>query len=99
MLTARVRVRATDEGRQLLVDTLTAEAEHVPSLFDGCDLFVVSVDTSDPNVVMIAEEWQSKAAFDTYLASDRFSTTMAVAAPCLAGPPESAYYDAERVGP
>lgn len=99
MLIARVQVTATDEGRQTLVDALTAEADQIQSMFDGCELYVVSVDTSHPNTVMIAEEWTTKADFDTYVGSDHFSTTMAVAGPCLAAPPNSAYYIGERVGP
>ncbi|MEE8600974.1 putative quinol monooxygenase [Euzebya tangerina] len=99
MLTARVRVTATDEGRQTLIDTLSAEAASVPTTFEGCELFVVSVDTHDPNTVMIAEEWATKDDFDTYVASDHFKKTMAIAGPCLAAPPDSAYYQGDRVGP
>jgi quinol monooxygenase YgiN len=99
MLTARVQVTATSEGRQTLIDTLTTEAAQIQSLFEGCELFVVSVDTRDPNTVMIAEEWESKEHFETYLSSDHFSETMAAAGPCLVSPPNSAYYEGERVGP
>jgi quinol monooxygenase YgiN len=99
MLIARVQVTATDEGRQTLVDALTAEANQIQSRFDGCELYVVSVDTSDPNTVMIAEEWATKAGFEAYVGSDHFSKTMAVVGPCLAAPPNSAYYEGERVGP
>ncbi len=99
MLTARVQVTATNEGRQTLVDTLTTEAGRIQSLFDGCELFVVSVDTSNPNSVMIAEEWSTKEHFEAYTTSDHFKQTMAAVGPCLAGPPNSAYYVGERVGP
>ncbi len=99
MLVARVQVTATDEGRDTLIDTLTSEAGRIQSLFEGCELFVVSVDTKNPNAVMIAEEWTTKEQFDNYTASQHFADTMAVAGPCLAAPPNSAYYEAERVGP
>lgn len=99
MLIARVRVTATDEGRQTLIDALTTGAGRIQSMFDGCELYAVSVDTSDPNTVMIAEEWETRDHFDKYHTSDLFSNTMAVAGPCLASPPNSAYYDSERVGP
>ncbi len=99
MLIARVQVTATDEGRQTLIDTLKTEADNVPSLFEGCELFVVSVDTSNPNTVMIAEEWASKEHFDAYTTSQHFADTMAVAGPCLSGPPNSSYVVGERVGP
>ena len=99
MLIARVRVTATDEGRETLVTTLTTEAGRIQSMFEGCELFVVSVDTDDPNVVMIAEEWETKEHFEAYTSSQHFADTMAQAGPCLASPPESAYYLGERVGP
>lgn len=99
MLVARVQVTATDEGRQTLVDTLAAEAERVESLFEGCELYVVSIDTANPNTVMIAEEWTSKDFFETYQTSDHFAATMNEVGPCLASSPNSAYYDGQRVGP
>ncbi len=99
MLIARVRVTATDEGRQTLVDTLIAEAGQIPSQFEGCELFVVSVDAADPKTVMIAEEWRTRDLFDAYQNSEHFAQIMTIAGPCLAGPPDSAYYEGERVGP
>lgn len=99
MLIARVRVTATDEGRTTMLVTLTAEADAVPKLFDGCELFAVSVDGTDANTVMIAEEWASQSDFERYQTSDHFASIMATVAPCLAGPPDSAYYVGERVGP
>lgn len=68
-------------------------------MFDGCELYVVSVDTADPRTVMIAEEWSSKTSFDAYQASDHFSEIMATVGSCLAWPPQSSYYEGERVGP
>jgi quinol monooxygenase YgiN len=99
MLIARVRVTATDAGRQTLIDTLTAEAAQVPSKFEGCELFVVSVDTTEPNTMMIAEEWTTRDRFDAYQASEHFAAIMNVAGPCLAGPPSSAHFVGDRVGP
>lgn len=99
MLLARVRVTASPEGIKALVDLLSAEAETVPSMFDGCELFVVSVDSANEHTVMIAEEWSGKEQFDAYQTSDHFASIMAAAAPLLAGPPDSAYYQGERVGP
>ena len=99
MFIARVQVTATNEGRQSLVDTLSTEAGQIASMFEGCELFVVSVDETNQNTVMIAEEWSTKELFETYQTSEHFSETMAAVAPCLTGPPKSAYYEGERVGP
>ena len=59
----------------------------------------VQVTATNQNTVVIAEEWSTKELFETYPTSEHFSETMAAVAPCLAGPPNSAYYEAERVGP
>ncbi|MEM9036530.1 MAG: putative quinol monooxygenase [Actinomycetota bacterium] len=99
MLIARVRVTATDDGRQTLVDALTTEAGRITERFEGCERFAVSIDTTDPNTVVLAEEWTTKEHFDAYVGSDHFAELMSAAAPCLAGPPDSAYYLGERVGP
>lgn len=99
MLIARVKVTADEERRDELVDTLAAEAETMPEAFDGCELFVVSVAADDPNTVLIAEEWETKDHFDAYVGSAHFASVMSKVAPCLAGPPDSAYYEGERVGP
>lgn len=47
MLIARVQVAATDEDRQTLVYFLAVEAGRVADMFEGRELYVVSVDTSD----------------------------------------------------
>lgn len=99
MLIARVRVTATPEGRQTMVDTLVREAGRVATLFAGCELYVVSIDTRDANTVMIAEEWTTSEHFEAYTSSPHFAETMATVGPCLAGPPDSAYYVGDRVGP
>ncbi len=99
MLVARVRVTSSPEGIEPLVELLTAEAERVPSMFTGCQMFVVSVDAADENTVMIAEEWSSKEQFDAYQTSEHFASIMGSALPLLAGPPDSAYYEGELVGP
>lgn len=99
MLVARVRVTAVPEHRQTLIAALTAETELVPAQFAGCERFDVSVDTTDENAVLIIEEWTSREHFEAYTSSDHFAGVMSVAGPCLAGAPDSAYYEAARVGP
>lgn len=99
MFTARVIVEPTEEGRDRVLELLTAETESVPASFDGCDLFVVSVESAGAERIVLAEEWQSRADFERYTGSDRFAATMSEVGPLLAGPPDSAYYESERVGP
>ena len=99
MFTARVIVEPTPEGRDRVVELLTAETESVPEAFAGCELFVVSVESAGAERVVLAEEWSSRDDFERYTSSDQFAATMAAVGPLLAGPPNSAYYEAERVGP
>ena len=99
MLVARVRVTASPDRVEPLVELLAAEAETVPSMFAGCQLFVVSVDSADEHTVMITEEWSSKEQFEAYQTSDHFASIMGSALPLIAGPPDSAYYEGELVGP
>ena len=99
MFTARVIVEPTEEGRDRVVELLTAETASVPASFTGCELFVVSVEPAGAGRVVLAEEWQSKADFERYAGSDQFAATMAAVGPLLAGPPDSAYYEADRIGP
>ena len=99
MFTARVIVDPTAEGRDKVLELLTAETESVPDAFAGCELFVVSVESSGAERVVLAEEWRSREDFERYTGSDQFAATMAAVGPLLAGPPNSAYYESERVGP
>jgi len=99
MLIARVRVTATEEGRPTLIERLTAEAVTVPESFDGCERYAVTVDAADPATVVLVEEWASRADFEAYTSSPHFASVMGAVAPCLAGPPDSAYYEGELVGP
>ncbi len=99
MFTARVSLTCSQDGRQDLVERLSEEAMVVPSKFDGCQFYVVSVDQNDPYHVLIAEEWSDRACFDAYQQSEYFAETLETLKACLASPPNSAYYDSTLVGP
>lgn len=99
MFTARVSLTCSHEGRQNLVARLSEEAKVVPSKFNGCQFYVVSVDQNDNHHVLIAEEWSDRASFDAYQQSEYFAETLETLKACLAAPPNSAYYDSTLVGP
>ncbi len=99
MFTARVIVEPTAESRERVIELLTEETKSVPDRFEGCELFVVSVETSGAERVVLAEEWTSKSHFEQYTGSAAFASVMAAVGPLLAAPPNSAYYEAELVGP
>lgn len=99
MFVARVSLTSSPEGHRRLVDRLTDEATVVPHQFEGCEFYVVSIDTNNDHHVLIAEEWKDRASFDAYQRSDYFSSTLETLKSCLAAPPNSAYYESSRVGP
>ena len=99
MFVARVAVKASAEGREMLVDRLSEEATVVPTKFDGCQFYVVSVDANDDHHILIAEEWTDREAFDAYQQSEYFAESLETLWSCLAAPPNSAYYDSTLVGP
>lgn len=99
MFVARVVLQTNDQGIGPLVNQLSKETVEVPKAFAGCDRFDVAVHVTDPHRVVIVEEWVDRAAADVYLNSDYFAAAGSILRPLLVAPPESAYYDAELVGP
>ncbi len=99
MFVARVSALCQPDRVDDVIAKLSAETTEVPDRFDGCERFAVSVDVNDPNRVHIIEEWTDSAAFYNYQTSTYFADAMAVLGPCMAGPPDSSYYEATLVGP
>jgi quinol monooxygenase YgiN len=99
MFTIRVAVRVRPEGRARFLTQLKREEQEVPERFDGCERFAVYSDPSDPNSLLLYEEWASREAADAYLTSDYFRAAGTVLYPLMDGSPDSAYYEADRVGP
>ena len=99
MFTVRVSLTTTPEGRGTLLERLSEEASVVPSKYDGCTFYAVSVDATNENHVLLAEEWTDKAAFEQYQQSDAFKEVLGAIGSCLAAPPDSVYYESTVVGP
>ena len=49
--------------------------------------------------MLLYEEWKTREAAEAYLGSDYFRDAGAILFPLMEGRPDSAYYEAERVGP
>ena len=49
--------------------------------------------------ILVYEEWTDRSAFDAYRTSEYFEQGGAILWPAMAGAPDSAYYESERVGP
>ena len=99
MFCVRVAVRVKPEGRERFVAQLKTEEQEVPDRFAGCERFAVFSDPADPDSVLLYEEWTDRAAAEAYMHSDYFRDAGTVLFPLMDGAPDSAYYEAERVGP
>jgi quinol monooxygenase YgiN len=95
----RVLVRVQPD----MVDDFTAhidrEAFEVPARFAGCERYALFNDPADPVQFLLYEEWRDGEAFAAYRGSDHFAAAGAKLRPMLDGPPDSAYFQAELVGP
>ena len=99
MFTVRVSVRVRPGDRQQFVTQLTKEAHEVPALFAGCERFALYADPSDPDNLLLYEEWVSREAASAYMSSDYFKAGGEILFPLMDGSPDSAYYESVRVGP
>jgi quinol monooxygenase YgiN len=99
MFTVRVAVRVRPEDRERFLAQMKREEQEVPDRFEGCERFSVYSDPGDADSVLLYEEWTSREAADAYLTSDYFRAAGEILFPLMDGPPDSAYYQAERVGP
>lgn len=99
MFCVRVAVRVKPEGRDRFVAQLKTEEREVPDRFSGCERFAVFSDPADPDSVLLYEEWTTRAAAKAYMGSDYFRDAGSVLFPLMDGAPDSAYYEAQRVGP
>jgi quinol monooxygenase YgiN len=99
MFTVRVAATLTDDGHAPAMAQLRRESAEVPHRFPGCERFQIFVDPDDPRHVLVYEEWRDRAAFEGYRSSEYFEQGGAVLFPAMAAPPDSAYYESERVGP
>ena len=99
MFCVRVAVRVKPEARDRFVAQLKTEEREVPDRFAGCERFAVFSDPADPDNVLLYEEWTTRDAAEAYMRSDYFRAAGDVLFPLMDGSPDSAYYEAERVGP
>ena len=95
----RVMVTVPPANVEAFVAQLDKESAEVPARFGGCQKFRVYHGTSDPNDYLLYEEWDSEAAFNEYRQSDYFKDAGQLLFPLIDGAPDSAYFDAQLVGP
>ena len=78
---------------------LEREGREVPERFGGCERFAVYNDPRDANNLLLYEEWTNREAADAYMKSEYFRESGEILLPLIDGEPDSAYYEAELVGP
>lgn len=69
------------------------------SNLDSCDAYALYQDAFDDYAFLPYEEWRDVDAFNTYKNSNAFKQIMTNLSPLMATKPDSAYYEAELVGP
>ncbi len=67
--------------------------------FPGNVTYAFRQDPEEPRRWLLFEEWEDESAFDAYKRSEHFAAASRALGPLMDGPPATAYYRGERVGP
>jgi len=98
MIVIRVALTVKPGHDKAFVAAMDLDAKRTREL-DGCARFALYKDTAAPHAYLLYEEWESMKAFDAYRTSKRFQDAGRMLFPMMAGKPDSAYYEAQQVGP
>lgn len=98
MIVIRIRLKASQENEEALVNYLKGEVQKNKTLA-GCLTYSLYKDLSEANALLIYEEWDCMESFESYKNSEGFREIMKALSPLLAGRPDSAHFDSVLVGP
>lgn len=98
MIVIRIKMKVDQSNKEELLSYLTSEVERNTTL-SGCLAYSLYQDISEPEELLLYEEWVNLDAFNAYKNSEDFSEMIAKVFPLLAEKPESAHFDAEVFGP
>ena len=98
MIVIRIKLKVALSNKEALVSYLKSEVDSNKTLA-GCLAYTLYQDVSEPDELLLYEEWESMGLFDDYKNSKAFGEIMAKVFPLLKGKPDSAYFDSEIVGP
>jgi quinol monooxygenase YgiN len=98
MIVVRVRLQIEKQDTGKLLTFLNGRAAEVDH-FKGCEAYRFYQDPIEGSRFLLYEEWSDQESFDVYKNSDEFKSTMAFLSPLMGQKPDSAYYEAERIGP
>lgn len=93
MIVIRVELQAKSDKQQDLVQYMDKSMD-VSRQFNGCAKFNLYQDSQQEDTFLLYEEWETKADFDAFCASEHFQKSGKDLAPMLAGKPDSIYFDA-----
>jgi quinol monooxygenase YgiN len=97
MMVIRVVLKVKPEQEAAFAAFLADESAAVRQL-DGCLRYALFKATDAEHTYLLYEEWASQAAFDAYKAGPLLKKSFEVLGPMMAGPPDSAYFTADKVG-
>jgi quinol monooxygenase YgiN len=98
MILIRIKLKVDPLNKEALVSYLKSEVESNKTLA-GCLAYTLYQDVSEPDELLLYEEWESMDVFNDYKDSETFGEIMAKVFPLLKGKPDSAYFDSDIVGP
>lgn len=98
MFVIRIRLSVKPEAKATLLSHMQEEIQGNSKL-DGCEAYALYQDAFDEYAFLLYEEWRDVDALNAYKNSDAFKQIMANLSPLMAAKPDSAYYEAELVGP
>ncbi len=99
MFVIRVALHVNEDALERFEEQARAETREVPEKFAGCLRYGFHAGVGVPGSFLLYEEWRDRESFEAYRTSDYFRDVGGKLRPLLAAPPESAYFDAELVGP
>ncbi|TVZ25338.1 quinol monooxygenase YgiN [Gillisia sp. Hel_I_86] len=82
-----VKFKSTEDNGHKLSSILLKASELV-SRAKGCQLYLVSIDSEDPNTIWTTEIWDSKEDHYNFLSVIGVKELISQATPLLASPPE-----------
>jgi quinol monooxygenase YgiN len=91
-------LRVDAENKEELVGYLKSEVENNKTLA-GCLAYTLYQDISEPDGVLLYEEWKDMDVFNDYKNSAAFAEIMAKVFPLLKGKPDSAYFESDIIEP
>ncbi|MEO0564140.1 MAG: putative quinol monooxygenase [Chloroflexota bacterium] len=94
MVVIRILMQIQPQQREAFLKFM-ANSTTVSTAFSGCLKYQLFQDVNTEDSYLLYEEWETRAQFDAYLASDHMVESRTALFPMMAGKPDSAYFDAQ----